>query len=41
MGPAPKGTIMHDSDQQPADTESDRAIHWIDRLCASAWVRVI
>ena len=40
MGPATKETSMCDADQQPTDTESDRA-HWIDRLCASAWVRVL
>ena len=41
MGPATKETSMYDADQQPTDTESDRAIHWIDRICASAWVRVL
>ena len=38
---ATRETSMYDNDQQPTDSESDRAIHWIDRLCASAWVRVL
>ena len=41
MALATKETSMYDTDRQPTDTESDRAIHWIDRLCASAWVRVL
>ena len=41
MGLAAKETTMYDTDQQPVDAESDRAIHWIDRICASAWVRVL
>jgi hypothetical protein len=32
---------MRDTDQHLADDEPRRSIHWIDRLCASAWVRVI
>jgi hypothetical protein len=25
----------------PADDDSRRETHWIDRICASAWVRVL
>ena len=32
---------MRDTDQHRSDDEPDRPIHWIERLCASAWVRVI
>ena len=32
---------MRDTDQEPTDEEPRRPIHWIERLCASAWVRVI
>ena len=32
---------MCDTDQQPVDEESGRPIHWIERMCASAWVRVL
>ena len=41
MGLARKGTTMHDTDQQPTEGESDRAIHWIDLICAAAWVRTL
>jgi hypothetical protein len=32
---------MRDPEQVPDDSGTDRPIHWIDRLCASAWVRVL
>jgi hypothetical protein len=32
---------MYDSDQQATETEPDRGTHWIDLMCASAWVRTI
>jgi hypothetical protein len=41
MGPAPKETTMHDTDQHDTEAQPDRGIHWIDRLCAAAWVRTL
>jgi hypothetical protein len=32
---------MCDSEQHPGEEESGRPIHWTERLCASAWVRVL
>ncbi len=32
---------MYDTDRHSSDNETDRRIHWIERLCASAWVRVL
>ena len=32
---------MRDTEQNLFDDESLHPIHWIERLCASAWVRVI
>jgi hypothetical protein len=40
-GPLEQEDTMRDTDQHDTDTELDRPIHWIDRFCASAWVRVL
>jgi hypothetical protein len=32
---------MRDADQHLSDDENDRPTPWIERLCASAWVRVL
>ena len=32
---------MRDTDQQARNDETERPIHWIERLCASAWIRVL
>jgi len=32
---------MRDTDQHLTEDEPRRPIHWIERLCASAWVRVL
>ena len=32
---------MHDTDQQAPEAEPDRGTHWMDLMCASAWVRTI
>ena len=32
---------MRDTDQRAGNDETERPIHWIERLCASAWVRVL
>jgi hypothetical protein len=32
---------MYDTDQERAEGESDRAIHWIELVCAAAWVRAL
>ncbi len=32
---------MCDIDQDPGDDQPGRPTHWTERLCASAWVRVL
>jgi hypothetical protein len=32
---------MRDTDQYTGDDKPERPIHWIERLCASAWVRLV
>jgi hypothetical protein len=41
MGLATKEDTMRDTDQQFTDDEPERPTHWIERLCASAWVRLV
>ena len=41
MGLATREDTMRDTDQNLNDDERERPIHWIERLCASAWVRVL
>jgi hypothetical protein len=41
MGLVMKEDTVHDTDEQLGNDATDRPMHWIERLCASAWVRVL